>query len=275
MKLDLNKPWIMHLVNQNSTVNGCSFIRGVILRTIWTAFLWVAGVTIAAFLAMALIGGAYMWFTDPSYFLDSTDRSTYFGTDWVAQTWAVMVFGGGILWAFAIGAGALVGTIYCIVKGSIKVSPVIGVAVEKTWNAVSLPSNFKEAVGAWYHKFCPQIEFILPKGYEGYVVGARVSQLSYKWDDEGEELDPVWVEGTIKNATMKGSWLELDVLWDATRDILIAHYAEPSTIEQYDSPELAQKGLERMLKSRVDNRRLWFTNDNSDFKLVEEISSPA
>ena len=279
MKLDLNKPWILKLVNQNSTVNGCSFIRGVILRTIWTAFLWVAGVALGSLVCMALIGGAYMWFHEPTYFLSGyPDRLLYFGESWMAYSWALLSFLGGLCWAVAIAAGIVGGIIYGMVQGLTASSPTIATITGKVWKAITPSENFQEAVSAWYHKFCPEIEIILPKGYEGYVVGARVAKRDVSWTDDDEQVI-TWPEGTIMRTELKGNHLGVYILWDASVDFLNKHYDDPTVQAEFDTPEELEQERQDAICERWtwNDRHIWFGGHDPDdeFKLlVEENDSP-
>ena len=276
MKLDLNKPWILRLVTQNSTVNGCSFIRGVILRTIWNALLWTVGVTLGCILAAALIGGAYMWFHEPNYFFAGFEnRMEYFGTDWIAFYWALLCFIGGIIWGAAVFLTAVFGGIWCVIQGMCAAHPTMSSVADKAWKAVTPSDTFQEAVSAWYHKFCPQLEIILPKGYDGYVVGARVQKLHKQWNEAGTEVTEAWRPGTITASKLDGNRLELEVMWDNVRDDIKEYFTRPDVIEEYETPEELEEALNYMLAVRVGEHRLWFKHTNSDFKLVEEISSPA
>lgn len=276
MKLDLNKPWIMHLVNQNSTVNGCSFIRGVILRTIWNAILWTVAVTFGCLLVAALIGGGYMLFHEPSYFYAGYEnRLSYFGEGWVAQSWAVLSFIGGLIWALAGFIGAAILVIWALVNLLNGTGGAIRNATGKVWTAVAPSNNFVEAVSAVYHKFCPQLEIILPKGYEGYVVGARVQKLHKQWNEAGTEVTESWRPGTITVSKLDGNRLELEVMWDHVREDIKEYFTRPDVIEEYDTPEELEESLNYIMSVRSGEHRLWFKHTNSDFKLlVEETDSP-
>lgn len=276
MKLDLNKPWIMRLVNQNSTVNGCSFIRGVILRTIWSAFLWVGGVALGSLVCMVLIGGAYIWITNPAFMAKGfPDRMTYFGTDWVSWTWALLTYIGGVLWGGIAIIGSVLGCFWLLMKGLEKSSVTIGSVSNKVWKAITPSEPFQEAVSAWYHKFCPEIEIILPKGYEGYVVGARVADNYQQWDDEGDKMVDFWRPGTIVQVTLDSNRLELEIMWDMVRDSINEHFAQQFVIDEYESPEELEAARLYSMRVRTGDHRLWFNSSNEDFKLlVEENDSP-
>ena len=276
MKLDLNKPWIMKLVSQNSTVNGCSFIRGVILHTIWKAILWTVGVTLGSILFAALLGGAYMWFHEPAYFYAGFEnRMTYFGTDWIAFSWALLCFLGGIIWGVSTFLVLLFSGLWLIVQGIGAAHPTMSSVAGKVWDAVTPSDTFQEAVSAWYHKFCPTLEIILPDAFLGYKVGARVAKKDVSWNHEGDELVTRWDEGTIMSVELNGNRLDVDVLWDASVNAIDEYFALPEVMEEYDTPEELEEARQYSLNNRNRDYRLWFGSDNSDFKLVEESSSPA
>ena len=229
----------------------------------------------AALLTMSLIGGIYMWFSNYEFFFTDFPRMTYFGDDWVAKTWSAMTFAGGLIWAIAAIMGSIAALIWGIVQLLSISSGTLSHAADKVWEAVTPSDNFKEAVGAVYHKYCPKLEIILPKGYEGYVVGARVTENHPYWDEAGDVQVDVWRAGTIVKSTLDGNRLELEILWDTVRDSIYEHFAKQDVIDEAESPEELEASLRYMLSVRTGDRRLWFKSDNSDFKLlVEETDSP-
>lgn len=277
MKLDLNKPWVLRLVSQSSTANGCSFIRGVLLHTIWNAIIWIAAITGSCIAAVALIGSAYMWFHEPSFFgSEFPNRMTYFGETTSDFILAILVFCGGLIWAAAAILGTFGVVIWLLVNGLIVAHPAMSTVARKAWSAVTPSETFQQAASAWYHKFCPELEFILPAGYEGYKVGARVAKREVHWTPEGDEQVITWPEGTIMKTELKGNRLDLYILWDASVDSLNKHYDHPEIQAEFDSPEELEQERQEAIRLRWswNDYRLWFGSDEEDLKLVEEISSP-
>lgn len=276
MKLDLNKPWVRKLASRNSVANGCAFIRGVILRTVWSAVLWTAAVTAGSYLVMALVCGGYMWFQNPAFFAGDFDRVAHFGGGPMAVFWAITVFLGGIVEAAVLIIGSIVGVIFLMVKGIDKSSLPVKSAVNAAWKAITPPAAFQDAVGAWYHKFCPKIEFILPAGLEGFVTGARIAQKKHEYDIDGNWTGTdIWEEGVIRNTIVKGHRLELEVLWDKTKANIEEHFAREDIIEDYDDEDERLKALLFMLTRRSDDVYIWYSEGTTNYKVVEETSSPA
>lgn len=276
MKLDLNKEWIKALVSNTSTANGCSFIRGVILRYVGISLLWIVGVSVALFIIAALLGGAYMWCVDSSFFNESVDKITYFGDMWYHSLWGVMCLIGGVFDLLAVCATIIFGSGWLIAKSVTKTKPALATGVRKIWDTISVPEPLKEAVNAWYHKFCPQIEFILPKGFEGYVVGARIGEVRWSdWNDEegrpcGEKTLKM---GTITTVAVKGCYMKINVLWDADAEQINERFADPEYIGGCTPEEVAAL-KESALYYRQDMIGVWFNHSNTEYELVEESPSP-
>lgn len=275
MKLDLNKSWVLRLVSQSSTANGCSFIRGVILHTIWNVIIWIAAVTGASLLAVALGVGAYMWFHEPTFFgSEFPDRLGYFGQATSDMILAIVVFCGGLVWAIAGVLGVIGVVIWLLINGLVAAHPAVSSAAGKVRDAITPSNTFQEAVSAWYHKFCPEIEFILPDGYETYKVGARIARRNVSWTPDGEEQVITWPEGTITSMSVEGARIDLDILWDEVVVAMNDYYDNPEVKEEYNSPEELELARKYSLALRNCDYRLWFGSDNSEFKIVEETSSP-
>lgn len=275
MKLDLNKPWVMKLVRNHSTKNGCSFIRGVILHYLWKGTLvGVLGV-LGIWAAISLLAGPIMYFFGDNFFLDGKMHLDYFGDSAIAKFLAASFFVGGIAWIFVGIVGTAFGLAYGFVTGLKKTvqSGVIGTALDKIIPSFSIPVPLKEAVLAWHDKFCPKIELILPDKAQGYVKGARILRRTWDYDAETN----VFVEGgLITDDRVAGRTLCLRILWDENRDAVDAMIKDSYPD---DTPEELEARRQRLYDCYTSEERFWLDvadEDWDDFKLapVEETSSP-
>lgn len=277
MKLDLNKPWVMRLVKNNSLANGCSFIRGVILGTLWRALVWTAAVTGISVLFASLLGGLYMWFTNPAFITDGFPRMEYFGTDMVAQVWSGLIFLGMFIWAAVAICGIAVGVVWLVIKATKTSSHAIARGTRKAWKAIKPSDVVQESFSAWYNNFCPKLEIILPTHLASLVVNARVQANVEEWDyDLDEHIIKVKL-GTIMTVEQHDRRLDVGVLWDETAESINNGFAEDDN-SQWDSPEDKEECRLRSLLNCTRDYRFRFAHpDDDDIKLtvVEESSSPA
>jgi hypothetical protein len=276
MKLDLNKPWVMKLVRNHSTRNGCSFIRGVILHYLFKGAAAIVLGAIALWVVISLLAGPYMYFFGNNFFGGGNMHLDYFGDSTIAKFLSASFFIGGVAWIMIGILGTAFGLAYGFVTGLKKTvqSGVIGDALDKIIPSFSIPLPLKQAVSAWHDKFCPKIELILPERAVPYKVGARVQRK--EWIDDGETYG-FNGGGEITQAVVNGRTLCLTILWDDEKASI-----EQTLVENWsdDSPEENEERRKRYQSVYSDQQRFWLDQEDEDWDniriepVVEETSSP-
>lgn len=275
MKLDLNKPWVMKLVRNHSTRNGCSFIRGVILHYLFKGAAVVVLGAIALWAVISLLAGPYMYFFGNDFFAGGNMHLDYFGDSSIAKFLSASFFIGGVAW-IGIGFVAVAfGLAYGLVTGLKKTvqSDLLGNVLDKIIPSFSIPLPLKQAVSAWHDKFCPKIELILPERAAPYKVGARVQRKEWV-DGETYDFDG---GGEITQAVVSGRTLCLTILWDDAKASIEKDIAENWS---EDSPEENEVRRKRFQSVYSDQQRFWLDQEDEDWDtiriepVVEETSSP-
>lgn len=273
MKLDLNNPWVLKLIRNSSTENGCSFIRGVIFHYLWVTITRTFIGIVAGWILFSILGGAYMYFFGDNFFAGGDATLNYFGESNWQRVMALSLALGGFLWPFAGAVAVVIGVIYLLVKGLGKLTRRGGPLSKLSTSLPSLPQPLVEAVVAWHEKFCPKLEFVLPLHAQGYVAGARVLQQS--WNAETEEEEYV-KGGTVTAVEVSGRTLRMWILWDSEKKYVDDHIDKTVTDE---TPEEKEAARQQLYNSFTREQRYWLDQHDSDWeeiKLapVEEVSSP-
>lgn len=170
MKIDLSNPVVRFLVGNADFTNGCSVVRGIMLRSL-LALGGAAIASIVAAIALMIIAGTVLYIFSPWYGQLDVDLSL----SWLGPAW----------WADGLRVGAVMGLILGFIGSVWLALKLMFMSIER-YGASTLkfiPSRERianntivkaacvagSAVSAFAHKFCPNIEVVIPASVQEVI----------------------------------------------------------------------------------------------------------